>query len=120
MDDAVLNFQKALAIDPKSLTALNNMAIALTDIGKSEEAISTYEKMLEIHDDFSIRIKQAMTLPVIYPSTDAMRDCRRKFLPHSLKPFRKQDGRSTIRTMKLAYPTSCLHCMALTKGQYGS
>lgn len=79
IDDAVSNFQKALDVDPKSLTALNNMAIALTDIGKSEEAISTYERMLEIHDEFSIRIKQAMTLPVIYPSTDAMRNCRRKF-----------------------------------------
>ncbi len=80
MERAASAFQKALEIKPDSLIALNNMAIALTDIGKSEEAISLYEKMLEIRDAFSTRVKKAMTLPVIYPSTNAMVKCRQTFV----------------------------------------
>lgn len=76
---AVSAYRNALKHKPESLTALNNLAIALTDIGKSEEAVSIFYTMLAIRDDFSTHIKKAMTLPIIYPSANAMLNAREAF-----------------------------------------
>ncbi len=48
-------FRHALAIDPHSLSALNNLGIVLSRLGKPAEAIPLYEKALAIRPDDSTK-----------------------------------------------------------------
>jgi len=79
MDQAISSYRKALEYDPGSIPALNNLAIALADAGYTEAAILAFDGMLAIQDDFSTRVKRAMTLPIIYPSTHSMLAVRKCF-----------------------------------------
>lgn len=92
MERAALAFKHAVTLDPESLAALNNLAIALTDIGKSDEAVCIYDRMLAIQDDFATRIKKAMTLPVIYSSATAMLESREAFTT-AIERLGKMGGR---------------------------
>ena len=79
MDQAISSYRKALEYDPGSIAALNNLAIALADAGYTEAAILAFDDILAIQDDFSTRVKRAMTLPIIYPSTHSMLAARKCF-----------------------------------------
>ncbi len=47
-NESITYYDKALAIDPYYLRALNNKGNALGELGKSEEAITWYDKALEV------------------------------------------------------------------------
>ena len=48
MDDAIMSFRDALAIQPKFLDALTNLALALINVGNSQEAVKVTAACLEV------------------------------------------------------------------------
>ena len=53
LEQAVANFEKALAIKPDYAEAYNNMGSALKDKGESDAAIESYKKALKIKPDYA-------------------------------------------------------------------
>ncbi len=53
LEQAVANYEKALAIKPDSAEAHNNLGNALRELGKLDEAVASYNKALQINPDFA-------------------------------------------------------------------
>ena len=53
LEQAVANYEKALAIKPDYAEAYNNMGSALKDKGESDAAIESYKKALKIKPDYA-------------------------------------------------------------------
>ena len=53
-EDAIKEYDKALAIDPNYKEAHNNKGNALDDLGRYEEAIKEYDKALAIDPDYKV------------------------------------------------------------------
>ena len=51
LDEAIAQFQKALAINPGSVMIYNNLGTALATCGRFDEAIAQYQKALKIKPD---------------------------------------------------------------------
>ena len=52
LDEAVVNYERALELDPKYQDALHGLGMALFNQGRVEDAIVTAKKLIEIdHDD---------------------------------------------------------------------
>ena len=51
-DEALVQYGKALEIDPEFIEAEKNLAVALADVGRGDEALAHFRKVLEIHPDF--------------------------------------------------------------------
>ncbi|HAA27766.1 MAG TPA: hypothetical protein DCE56_08970, partial [Cyanobacteria bacterium UBA8553] len=45
-EEAMANYDKALAINPDDYSAWNNKGIALARVGQSEEAVASFDKAL--------------------------------------------------------------------------
>jgi len=52
LDEAILNFQKVLKVDPNFVLALYDLAAAKRDQGLIDETIADYEKILKINPNF--------------------------------------------------------------------
>jgi Flp pilus assembly protein TadD len=46
--EARFRFERAVSLDPKNAAALNNLAVALEQMGEFDEARKAYEKALEL------------------------------------------------------------------------
>jgi protein O-GlcNAc transferase len=53
LDDAIKNYEKAIAIKPDYAKVHFNLAGALQELGQLEDAVNSYEKTLEIEPDFA-------------------------------------------------------------------
>ena len=51
-------YDKVIAIEPKDIDALSNKAIALRNLGKYEEAIGYFEKVLAIDPSNTTTLKE--------------------------------------------------------------
>jgi len=51
-EEALISYDKALKIDPRSVEDLNGKGLILNQLGKYEEAITWFDKALEIDPDF--------------------------------------------------------------------
>ncbi len=51
-EDAIINYSKALEVEPNSETVWNNKGWVLEKISNYEEAMNCYNKALEIKPDF--------------------------------------------------------------------
>jgi len=51
--DAASEFRSAVAVDPKHVSALNNLGNALTRLGQLDEAIAAYRETIEIKPDLA-------------------------------------------------------------------
>ena len=51
-EEALISYDKALKLDPRSVDALNGKGLILNQLGKYEEAITWFDKALEINPDF--------------------------------------------------------------------
>jgi len=52
LDEAIVNYERALELDPKYQDALHGLGMALFNRGRVEDAINTAKKLIEIdHDD---------------------------------------------------------------------
>lgn len=70
LNEAVLCFQKALALKPNYIKAHLDLAIALKDMGMFDEAIACYEKILRNHpDNPGIKALKLLSMPIILPSS---------------------------------------------------
>ena len=49
--EALFRFERAVEIDPRNSSALNNLAVAQEQMGEFEEARKNYERALEIKPD---------------------------------------------------------------------
>jgi len=49
--EALFRFQKAVEIDPQNPSALNDLAVALEQVGEFQEARENYERALELKPD---------------------------------------------------------------------
>src|SRR5688572_2357288 len=47
-EDAIANYQKAISIDPKAMSARNQLAVALTSANRTQDAIRSLEQTLEV------------------------------------------------------------------------
>src|SRR5919197_943960 len=54
--EAIIYFDKALAVEPNYATALNSKGVALTNLGNYSEAISYYDKALAIEPDDALAL----------------------------------------------------------------
>lgn len=55
-EEALVSFDHALAIDSRSVDALNGKGLVLNQLGKYEEAITWFDKALQIDPDFVIAL----------------------------------------------------------------
>ncbi len=53
-EEAISTFEQILKRDPNHIDAMNNIAIAFSELGKNEEAISYYDQILEIDPNNSL------------------------------------------------------------------
>jgi tetratricopeptide (TPR) repeat protein len=53
-DEALLNINQALALEPRDPVALNNLAIALNEFKRFDEAFTCFEKAISIDPDLAI------------------------------------------------------------------
>ena len=51
-EGAVKDFDAALALNPRALAAMQNRASALSKLGRHQEAIQTFNKLLELYPDY--------------------------------------------------------------------
>jgi tetratricopeptide (TPR) repeat protein len=51
LEEAILNYKKALEIDPNYQDALHGLGMALFNSGRAEEAIAAAKKLIEIDND---------------------------------------------------------------------
>jgi tetratricopeptide (TPR) repeat protein len=51
LDEAILNYKKALEIDPNYQDALHGLGMALFNSGRADEAIAAAKKLIEIDND---------------------------------------------------------------------
>ena len=49
--EALFRFRRAVEIDPQNPSALNNLAVALEQVGEFQEARENYERALELKPD---------------------------------------------------------------------
>lgn len=52
-EDALIEYDKALEIDPKHVSAWNNKGIVLSRLKRFEEAISCYDKAIELSPEYA-------------------------------------------------------------------
>lgn len=52
-EDALIEYDKALEIDPKHVSAWNNKGIVLARLGRFEEAIDCYDKAIELSPKYA-------------------------------------------------------------------
>jgi protein O-GlcNAc transferase len=73
--DAVLNYRKALEVDPQHFKTCNNLGETLSAEGKSDEAIEYFEKALKIKPDYlcahsnlllRMQYSKSMTRPQVF------------------------------------------------------
>jgi len=77
MHDAVASYRKAIAIKPDYASAIYNLGDALQEQGKWDDAVESYCKALELRPDKDgWHIRKALTLPVIFSSSDEVQKTR--------------------------------------------
>ena len=79
LDEAVLQYEKALSVDPTSIPACRCLGAALAEQGKPEEAIARYRQALSLAPDDGVKLRLALTLPVIPESLDDLYRWRKRF-----------------------------------------
>jgi Tfp pilus assembly protein PilF len=52
LEDALASFDKALAIQPNYLDAINNRGLVLVALGRPEEAVASFDRALAIKPDY--------------------------------------------------------------------
>jgi predicted O-linked N-acetylglucosamine transferase (SPINDLY family) len=76
--EAIDQYQRAIAIDPRYTAAYRNLGDALEASGNTQAAIDCYESSLRQTRDDGLRIKCALTLPVIIESNERLEQSRRR------------------------------------------
>ena len=76
LDDAVSYFERAVEIEPEAGGSYVNLGNTYRRMGLAEEAIETYDRALGVRFHDGLRIKQALTLPVVYKYLDHIADSR--------------------------------------------
>tara|TARA_B100000809_G_scaffold135744_1_gene133331 strand:- start:973 stop:2934 length:1962 start_codon:yes stop_codon:yes gene_type:complete len=76
LDDAIIQFKKVIELNPKDTLALVNLGNVYRRMGLAEKAINTYGRVLSIHAHDGLRIRSAVTLPVVYKSLDHIKEVR--------------------------------------------
>lgn len=106
LEEAAACYRQALAVEPDSAEAHNNLGNALARQSEPEEATAHYRRALELKPTDGLRIKTALTLPVIPLSCAHLADARRGFRenitalaaqPLSLKNPAVEVGMTTFR-----------------------
>jgi Tfp pilus assembly protein PilF len=81
LDDAVASYHKALAIKPDFAEAHSSLGNAFKEQGKLDDAVASYEKSLAVRpDNDGLRIRKALSLPVIFESAEDMETRRSKLI----------------------------------------
>jgi predicted O-linked N-acetylglucosamine transferase (SPINDLY family) len=70
LDAAVLQYEKALSVDPGSIPACRCLGAALAEQGNPEEAMARYRQALSLAPDDGLKLRLALTLPVIAESLE--------------------------------------------------
>ena len=70
-EDAIINYDQTLQLDPKNIHALTNKGAALSSLGRYQEAISYYDKAIEIdpHDITALNNKEKTSTFLMTHST---------------------------------------------------
>jgi Flp pilus assembly protein TadD len=74
-DEAIVQFRKALEIDPRYAEAHNNLGVALAGCGRTNEAIEHFRKALELKPDYAMALNDLAWLRATCPEA-AFRDGR--------------------------------------------
>ena len=88
--DAITCFRRAAEINPSSDRALINLGNTYRRMGLAEKAIHAYASALEFHHHDGLRIKQALTLPVVYQNQDHIDDWRTNLKTQVQELLRKE------------------------------
>jgi Flp pilus assembly protein TadD len=75
--EAVAEYQRALAADPKRVKSHNNLALALVDLGRLDEAAAHYEASLRLQPKAEIWSDLGFIMARLGRSEDAMADYRK-------------------------------------------
>jgi protein O-GlcNAc transferase len=77
MHDAVASYRNAIAIKPDYASAIYNLGDAFQEQGKWDDAVENYSKAIELKPDKDgWHIRKALTLPVIFSSSDEVQKTR--------------------------------------------
>jgi predicted O-linked N-acetylglucosamine transferase (SPINDLY family) len=78
LDEAIECFQRALAIDANYATAHKNLGEAREAEGSTAQAVDCYRQALALTGGDALKIKCALTLPVIVESRHQIEQCRER------------------------------------------
>ncbi|MBY0403720.1 MAG: tetratricopeptide repeat protein [Cyanobacteria bacterium] len=76
MDEALQAYEESHRLDPKNIKCLLSMGGLHQIINQPHQAIQYYEKAYQISPEYSILIKKALTLPIIYQSNEEISQWR--------------------------------------------
>ena len=79
LEEAEASYRQALAVKPDYAEAHNNLGRALARQSKPEEAMASYHRALELTSNDGLRIRMALTLPIILRSHAHLAEARRGF-----------------------------------------
>ncbi len=74
--DAITCLQRAAEVNPSSDRAFINLGNTYRRMGLADKAVHAYDTALGVRYHDGLRIKQALTLPVVYQNQDHIDDCR--------------------------------------------
>jgi protein O-GlcNAc transferase len=80
LQPAIDEYRRAIAIDPGLLSAYRNLGEALEANGDTPSAIQCYQSLLQRANDDGLRIKCALTLPVILESHEQLEQYRQRMV----------------------------------------
>jgi tetratricopeptide (TPR) repeat protein len=99
-DQAILDYNKALEINPRYADAYNNRGVAYADTGQYDQAILDYNKALEINPGYAYAYKnRAVSYYFKREYYEALKDVNKaqalglKIPPEFLSDLRKASGR---------------------------
>jgi predicted O-linked N-acetylglucosamine transferase (SPINDLY family) len=78
LDEAVVQYETALSVDPTSIPACRCLGAALAEQGKPEEAMARYRQALLLAPDDGLKLRLALTLPVIPESLEDLTRWRKR------------------------------------------
>ena len=78
-DNAIDHFQRAIEVNFRSIRAYINLGNTYRRMGLSDQAVAAYDHVLSIRSHDGLRIKRAVTLPVVYESVGHIDEVREEF-----------------------------------------
>lgn len=116
---AIYMLDRALQLDPTNIIALSNLAAAYNETGRIEDAMSLWERAIELYPDEPVLQSARLFGMLSHPAYDEgviAHECEKWQLGLKVEPYTSWHGtRDADRTLRVAYVSPNLHNHAVER-----